>query len=244
MLNVTAFVGSYRNELSYSLTATNLLVENLKEKLNVEINYKCYKPNDLIIENCRGCCYCFLHGKCILQDDFEKIKADLVNSDIIIIASPVYCHSVSGITKTFIDRVAHFTHLFRLCGKACITLTVTDNNGESYVHDYLNKMMSYLGMCVVSEIDIFTAQLSLEALKSIIRVKSNNIVDTLTVGGLHVSKLQEQIFLENKKVYSKRNDFDFEKKFWIENRYFEYSKYQDLFESKKTKNLELLFEKK
>ena len=45
---------------------------------------------DYNIDFCRGCFYCIKNGRCIIRDDFEKLKKKLLDSDGIILGSPVY----------------------------------------------------------------------------------------------------------------------------------------------------------
>lgn len=58
------------------------------------------------IKPCIGCYTCWLvtPGKCGLKDDMGQILEKLVNSDIVVYASPVYVSSVTGIMKNFLDR--------------------------------------------------------------------------------------------------------------------------------------------
>lgn len=59
------------------------------------------------IKYCSGCFNCWLKtpGKCTINDDMKKLLYKLLNSDIIIFATPVYVDNVTGIMKTFMDRL-------------------------------------------------------------------------------------------------------------------------------------------
>ncbi len=61
---------------------------------------------DYTINYCIGCRTCSKDGKgkCFQNDDFENIIAKIIESDIIILGSPVYWGNVSAIMKNFIDR--------------------------------------------------------------------------------------------------------------------------------------------
>lgn len=60
---------------------------------------------DKMIGSCRGCLACYNDGHCIIKDDFEDVMKKVEKADRLVIASPVYFNSVSGILKNFIDRL-------------------------------------------------------------------------------------------------------------------------------------------
>lgn len=61
--------------------------------------------SDKTIHYCTGCCACIQEpGKCIQQDDMKDILKKFVAADILVLATPVYFHSMAGQMKTFIDR--------------------------------------------------------------------------------------------------------------------------------------------
>jgi multimeric flavodoxin WrbA len=72
------------------------------------------KKHDLYKLNFRGCAHCDAcvkvsdkHG-CVLKDDFIPVLDELTNADVIVIASPVYCWSVTGCTCAALDRFYAF----------------------------------------------------------------------------------------------------------------------------------------
>jgi NAD(P)H-dependent FMN reductase len=68
------------------------------------INLYDYKVNP-----CTGCLGCTRTRKCVQKDDFEALFNKEKEADYIIIGSPIYGHSVTGILKNFIDRSCHAT---------------------------------------------------------------------------------------------------------------------------------------
>ena len=59
---------------------------------------------DKHIAPCDGCMGCAETGECVIQDDMEEVYKGIREADGIIWASPVYYWSVSGLTKTALDR--------------------------------------------------------------------------------------------------------------------------------------------
>ena len=62
---------------------------------------------DYSIKHCIGCLECTKTRKCVLKDDFNELYKKEEDADLIIMATPVYCHSVPGALKDFIDRNCH-----------------------------------------------------------------------------------------------------------------------------------------
>lgn len=59
---------------------------------------------DHAITPCKECHGCDQTGQCIIPDDMEKIYPKLLESDIIVLASPIFFYGVTAWTKALIDR--------------------------------------------------------------------------------------------------------------------------------------------
>lgn len=59
---------------------------------------------DKSIAPCDGCLGCAKTGKCVIEDDVQEIYEKMLESEGIIWATPVYFWSMSGQTKTLMDR--------------------------------------------------------------------------------------------------------------------------------------------
>ena len=44
---------------------------------------------------CNGCLNCFKNGKCSINDSMDKLRAQILISDLIVFATPVYMGTVS-----------------------------------------------------------------------------------------------------------------------------------------------------
>jgi hypothetical protein len=57
------------------------------------------------INHCKACYQCLSSGgKCSIDDDVGDLMSKFVVSDIVVFATPLYVHSVSGMLKLFMDR--------------------------------------------------------------------------------------------------------------------------------------------
>jgi multimeric flavodoxin WrbA len=59
---------------------------------------------DKTIAPCKGCMGCAETGECVIRDDMQEVHREIREADGIIWASPVYYWSMSGLTKTALDR--------------------------------------------------------------------------------------------------------------------------------------------
>ena len=57
------------------------------------------------IRPCLGCGYCIDHNECSQKDDMVKLYPKFLSADGIIIGSPVYFGTVSGLCKNMLDRI-------------------------------------------------------------------------------------------------------------------------------------------
>lgn len=98
---------------------------------------------DKTIGPCDGCMGCVKTGKCVIEDDAQEIYNKMLVSDGIIWATPVYFWSMTGQTKTLMDRT--YALLFpklQLAGKIGGLITVAGSRGcmntANVFHMYFN----------------------------------------------------------------------------------------------------------
>ena len=87
---------------------TAILVEeltNILEESDDEVTI--FQLNDLKINPCQGCFWCYKDFplKCVQDDVMNTLYPTVLDSDIIVFASPVYWFNYSGQLKLFIDRL-------------------------------------------------------------------------------------------------------------------------------------------
>lgn len=104
-MKVTALLGSPRKRGNSSgLTAA--LTDILKRKGYV---IQTHHLNSLTYRGCQACEGCKGRSEfCVLLDDLTPVLDDVKNSDVVILASPVYWGDVSAQMKAFIDRTYSF----------------------------------------------------------------------------------------------------------------------------------------
>ena len=56
------------------------------------------------ISPCIGCVNCGYEGECVLHDDMDKFRTEILSSDMLVFATPLYYYGMSAQLKILIDR--------------------------------------------------------------------------------------------------------------------------------------------
>lgn len=126
-----------------------VMQRKLQEKEDVEIDF--YHLSELELNYCNGCCSCFKTGKCVVNDDLEKLSQALTLADGVIVGSPTYASNVSGQLKTFIDR-GHLIVEQNLYSKYAIGIITGENYGASAATKVLRNVFTFSGAFVTNMI--------------------------------------------------------------------------------------------
>ncbi len=159
-MKILILIGSYRKNGNTDLI-TRLIKDELEENaaqcaetLEVETVY--LGQSSLL--PCRGCRACFDRGaeKCPIQDDFAVLKARLQAADGVLMASPVYVNDVSGITKNWIDRLAHVCHRPEFAGKCSYLLVTVGSSPTGHALQTLQIAFSTWGFHIAGKAGLKT----------------------------------------------------------------------------------------
>lgn len=124
-----------------------------------------FVSSDLDIRPCRGCFGCKKgEGGCAIQDDMQKVYAELDDADALIFATPVYMGQMTGQAKTFMDRLfptnsPKFSPYYKEHGsKKKLLLVFTQGNPDktkfqAYI-GYTKRMFELLGYDVKEPIAV------------------------------------------------------------------------------------------
>lgn len=93
---------------------------------------------------CSGCMHCYKNGTCCLDDRLEEINVAISESDGLIIGSPTYSGSMSGLLKVYIDR-SHFVLEQALKNKYTFALSTYEIAGGGTVTSALKTLFRYAG---------------------------------------------------------------------------------------------------
>lgn len=83
---------------------TNTIVNEVFKDFTGEIKeYEAYYAD---IKPCVDCRYCFSHeGECVIKDEFQVMMEDIMEADLVVIASPLYFSTLTGKFLSMISRM-------------------------------------------------------------------------------------------------------------------------------------------
>ncbi len=132
---------------------TQLLLLGLKDLLEKEdFQVEILNLSDYEIKTCRGCEVCITKGSCVIKDDMEVLKEKMINSDGLVLATPVYMRHVSGSLKNFIDRTCSWFHRPELTGKVLLPVATTAGSALKQTLAFLGEVAYQWGMVSVQGI--------------------------------------------------------------------------------------------
>ena len=102
---IVVFDGGPRNS---KFSKTTLIVDNfIKGAENAGAKVEYFKLKNLNIHDCTGCYTCWTKtpGSCIFKDDMTLLREKFRSADLVVFASPLYFFNVTGIMKSFMDRL-------------------------------------------------------------------------------------------------------------------------------------------
>lgn len=111
------------------------------------------------IAGCLACEFCHTkgHGECIQKDDMQEVYDLLKEAEMLVIASPIYYHGISGQLKCVIDRFysAAYPERPEHLKKAAMILSSGDPNMyDGAMFSYNGDFLDYLGL---ENMGVFTA---------------------------------------------------------------------------------------
>ncbi|RKX81552.1 MAG: flavodoxin family protein [Spirochaetes bacterium] len=141
---VVVINGSPRKKRTQSLL---LGLKDLLEKEDFQVEI--VNLSDYEIKTCRGCEVCITKGSCVIKDDMNILKEKMINSDGLVLATPVYMRHVSGSLKNFIDRTCSWFHRPELTGKVLLPVVTTAGSALKQTLHYLGEVAYQWGMVSV-----------------------------------------------------------------------------------------------
>jgi multimeric flavodoxin WrbA len=133
-----------------------LLARFIQGAESVSHEFVYLKLRDLRIGDCIGCCTCREESTCKLQDDMTDIRGKIENSGLLIFASPNYWCGITGLMKTFMDRLYFYHHpknSARLTSKEAVILsTMGESTNIAYesslLVEFFERAMKSLGITI------------------------------------------------------------------------------------------------
>jgi multimeric flavodoxin WrbA len=139
---------------------TDALVNKIIEgssATDVEVNLVTLREKK--VGNCMCCYQCLAKSSCSIQDDMTELCGFIQNAQLLIFASPLYWCGVTGLMKTFIDRLFFYYHPETkplISGKKAIIITSMNQQNVVYESEPLVHFYTRLLNCLgIKDIDMF-----------------------------------------------------------------------------------------
>jgi multimeric flavodoxin WrbA len=120
---------------------------------NLDLKYKFYNIAEMNIYPCRSCLKCKKKENCIIEDDFGKVALKMIQSDLIIMGSPVYFSDVSAQVKALFDRTYSLWHKKILKGKNVIFVATCAETGTGHTIDTMRHWAVDHEMNIIATIE-------------------------------------------------------------------------------------------
>ena len=112
---------------------------------------KAFNVCSMTIKGCLACEYCHGkgHGQCIQKDDMQSIYAELKDTEMLVLASPIYYHGISGQLKCVIDRFYSALYPAAPGSLKKVAMFLSSGDDDMYVgakFSYDGDFTGYLGL--------------------------------------------------------------------------------------------------
>lgn len=167
-MKVVSFLGSPNKHGN-----TAMLLRKVLEGIcgNENIEDKIVFLEEQNINPCMGCDACKQNEQlsCVMKDDMQHIYKKLKDSELIIIASPIYWWSVTAQTKCFIDRLYGInfkdSDLHLENKKVMLVMTYggeLPNSGPERVELNFREICEYIGVSVADVLGVCTGSVQVK----------------------------------------------------------------------------------
>lgn len=103
-MKITAIYGSPRQNGN-----TDRLLDAFLASVNTSIHaIEPFYLRDLSFVPCTECGGCNSTGKCVIDDDMNLLYPNFIDSDIVVLASPVFFYGLNALAKAMVDRAQCF----------------------------------------------------------------------------------------------------------------------------------------
>ncbi len=101
------------------------------------------------VHPCTGCIACGYDGTCVQKDDMEQIRKAVMESDMLVFATPLYFFGFSAQLKTVLDRFCAFSSRVNMRNMKSAFLSVAWNDDDwtmDAVREHYLTLVRYLNL--------------------------------------------------------------------------------------------------
>lgn len=163
------------------------------------------------IDFCKGCEACILKGNCFVKDEVDIIMKKIIESDGIVIGTPVYLNNMSGILKTFIDRTCSWFHRSEVAQKPTLLVANTQGSGLKNTINSIKEAMIQWGVSFGGAITRSGRSFN----KPIEEKEVADFIKLIEANGKFYSPSFKEIYTYNIQRALANNIFPVDKDYWV-----------------------------
>ena len=142
-MKILVITGSPRKNGNSNTLAENF-IKGAKEAGHNVIRFDSAFKN---VHPCIACNKCSMNGECVYKDDFEFIRENIIDSDAVVFATPMYYFGISAQIKSVIDRFYAINEKIHRPKKSVLIMTYADSSSKTAepIISHYKTMLNYLG---------------------------------------------------------------------------------------------------
>lgn len=142
-LKILVLTGSPRKGGNSSILADNF-IKGAEEAGHEVVRFDAAFKN---VHPCIACNACNMNGPCVFKDDFETVRQNIVDADMVVFASPMYYFGFSAQLKAVIDRFYAINGQIHRPKKAALLMTYANTAASQAepIKLHYKVLLDYLG---------------------------------------------------------------------------------------------------
>ncbi len=231
-LKILAFVGSPRNEESWTWKIMVRIEEQMQAIQPTEVEYIFLKK--VSVPYCDGCLTCVSIGEssCPEFATIGPIAAKMDAADGLILGAPVHTFAVTGLMKNFVEYFMYKRNRPSFFGKKAVVTATASGGGHTQVLDFLEGTATAWGCDVVTRLGISSAQMRkpayVEKVDACVREVAESFINEINKGELGSPKFGALMNFRAMQNMTRNQKDSVNYKFWKERNWLDKEFYTDV----------------
>jgi len=231
-LKILAFVGSPRNEESWTYKYMRIVEEKMQAIQPVEFEYIFVQR--LRVPFCDGCLDCINVGEssCPEFATIGPVAQKMDEADGLILGSPIHTFNITGLMKNFVEYFMYKRNRPSFFGKKALVTATASGGGHTVVLDFLEQTANAWGCDVVGRVGISSTQTKkphyIEKMHAVAEEVAATFVDEIKKGELGSPKFRHLMNFRamQNMTRNQKNSVNF--RYWQERNWLDAEYYTDV----------------
>lgn len=150
-MKILVLTGSPRKNGNSNTLVANF-IKGAEEKGHEVVRFDSAFKN---VHPCMACDRCGMSGECVFKDDFNFVKENIIDADMVVFATPMYYFGISAQLKSVIDRFYSInSKIINKPKKSVLFMTYADTRAVEAepIKKHYETLLNYLGWTSVGEV--------------------------------------------------------------------------------------------